>query len=129
MVVNNNYLNHINRIPGTGNAAPAAHPARVRGSDFKTMLQEAVEKGREVKFSKHAELRLRDRRINLDAGQVERLGGAVDRAEKKGVKDTLVLVDDVALVVNVRNRTVVTAVGKEELRENVFTNIDGAVII
>jgi flagellar operon protein len=54
---------------------------------------------------------------------------AVAKAESKGVKDTLVLMDDLAFVINTRNRTVITAVNSNELRENVFTNIDGAVII
>jgi flagellar operon protein len=54
---------------------------------------------------------------------------AVTKAESKGVRDTLVLMDDLAFVVNVRNRTVITAVQSNELKENVFTNIDGAVII
>jgi flagellar operon protein len=54
---------------------------------------------------------------------------AVAKAESKGVKDTLVLMDDLAFVVNIRNKTVITAVNSNELKENVFTNIDGAVIV
>ena len=58
----------------------------------------------------------------------DKINQAVDRASEKGVKDSLVIVDDMAFIVNVKNRVVVTAVNNEELKKNVFTNIDGAVI-
>ena len=81
----------------------------------------------EVVFSKHADMRLRMRNIDLSQEQKESLSLAVDRAEKKGLRDTLVMLDNLALVVNVKNRTVVTAMNGSELKQNVFTNIDGAV--
>jgi len=52
---------------------------------------------------------------------------AVDKADAKGVKDTLIVMDRIAFVVNVKNRTVITALNSSEMKENVFTNIDGAV--
>ncbi len=82
-----------------------------------------------LKFSAHATQRLRDRKINLDPSIMNKLSEAVDRAEAKGVDDTLVLTKDAALIVNVKNRTVVTALDTGSLSGNVFTNIDGAVII
>lgn len=78
-------------------------------------------------MSKHAELRMEARNIKLDENQVERLKSAVDKASTKGVRDTLVVMDDIAFVVNVNARTVITAVNQNELKENVFTKIDGAV--
>ncbi|GAE88971.1 flagellar hook associated protein [Acetivibrio straminisolvens JCM 21531] len=72
-------------------------------------------------------MRLQARNINLTDAQKEKISKAVQKAEEKGVKDSLVLIDDIAFVVNVRNRTVITAVNSNELKENVFTNIDGAV--
>jgi len=80
-----------------------------------------------VKFSKHAETRLRMRNIDLSTEQREKLSSAIDRADEKGLRDTLVMLDGIALVANVKNRTIVTAVNGSELSRNVFTNIDGAV--
>lgn len=80
-----------------------------------------------MKISKHAAMRLETRNITLDAQRLEKLKSAVDRAQAKGVRDSLVVMDDVALVVNIPNRTVITAMNRDELKENVFTNIDGAV--
>lgn len=81
-----------------------------------------------IKFSGHAQTRLQSRNISLDASQMERLQGAVQKAAGKGSRDSLVLMDDLAMVVSVTNRTVVTVVDKENLKQNVFTNIDSAVI-
>lgn len=81
----------------------------------------------ELKFSKHANERLVSRNIDLTSAQRERLNGAVKRAEAKGIKESLVMLDNLAFIVNVKNNTVVTAVTGEE--ERVFSNIDGAVIV
>ena len=81
-----------------------------------------------VRFSAHAQTRLQSRQIALQESQLQRLDGAVTKAAGKGSRDALVLMDDLAMVVSVKNRTVVTVVDKENLRQNVFTNIDSAVI-
>ncbi len=83
---------------------------------------------KELTFSKHAQQRLESRNVQLDQADLQRLGSAVDRAEQKGAQESLVLLRDMAFVVSVRNRTVITAMGGEHLKENVFTNIDSAVI-
>ncbi|MCM2277233.1 MAG: hypothetical protein NDJ89_04100 [Oligoflexia bacterium] len=82
-----------------------------------------------LKFSAHATQRLNDRRINLDPATMARVSEAIDKAEAKGIEDTLVLTDKAALIVSVKNRTVITAMDKGSLAGNVFTNIDGAVIV
>ncbi|MGZ3687731.1 MAG: TIGR02530 family flagellar biosynthesis protein [Bdellovibrionota bacterium] len=82
-----------------------------------------------LKFSAHASQRLKDRKIQLDAATMQKVNDAVDKAEAKGIEDTLVLTKDAALIVSVKNRTVITAMDKSALAGNVFTNIDGAVII
>jgi flagellar operon protein len=82
-----------------------------------------------LKFSSHATQRLKDRNIQLDAATMSKVSDAVDKADQKGVQDTLVLTKDAALIVNVKNRTVVTAMDRSALTGNVFTNIDGAVIV
>jgi flagellar operon protein len=82
-----------------------------------------------LKFSAHASQRLKDRKIALDPMTMAKVSDAVDKAEAKGVEDTLVLTNDAALIVSVKNRTVITALDKNSLSGNVFTNIDGAVVI
>ena len=82
-----------------------------------------------LKFSAHASQRLKERKIALDPATLAKVNQAVDRAEAKGVEDTLVITPDAALIVSVKNRTVITALDRSSLSGNVFTNIDGAVII
>lgn len=96
---------------------------------FEGILREKLSDSGEIKFSKHAEFRLQSRNISLTQAQKDKMKEAVAKAESKGVRDSLVLMDNLAFVVNVRNRTVITAANSNELKENVFTNIDGAVIV
>ena len=83
---------------------------------------------REIKFSKHAQERLETRNIQLDENDLSQIGRAVDKAEAKGANDSLVLLRDMAFIVSIKNRVVVTAIDNEAMHENVFTNIDSAVI-
>lgn len=82
-----------------------------------------------LKFSRHAANRLTDRNIELTAGQMERLNDGTKKAGEKGIKESLVIVDQLAFIVNIQNNTVVTAMDQSETQDNIFTNIDGAVII
>lgn len=82
-----------------------------------------------LKVSGHAQTRLQSRDLQLDAEAWERVIGGVERAAQKGAKESLVLVDDVALVVSVKNKTVITAVDQARLKDNVFTNIDSAIVV
>ena len=81
-----------------------------------------------IRFSGHAQTRLQSRQIDLQSSHLDRLQSAVGRAAAKGSKDALVLMDDMAFVVSVTNRTVVTVVDKANMKQNVFTNIDSAVV-
>jgi flagellar operon protein len=92
---------------------------------FDTVLREEL---RALKFSRHATERLESRQMTLHENDLATLSRAVDRAEEKGARDSLVLLRDMAFIVSVSNRTVVTAMDGERLKENVFTNIDSAVI-
>lgn len=92
-------------------------------------FQEILQQKSSVKFSKHAAGRLEDRKISLTENQLERLNDGARKAGQKGIKDSLVIVDDFAFIVNVPNNTVVTAMDSTETTENVFTNINGAVIM
>ena len=81
---------------------------------------------RDVQFSKHANMRLAARDIELNPNQMQRLEQGVAKAQDKGIRESLVLIDNIALVVNIKNKMVVTAINRQE---QVFTNIDGAVIV
>lgn len=83
----------------------------------------------ELKFSKHASMRLSARHINLSKEQNERLENGVLKASEKGINESLVILDSLAFIVNVPNRTVVTAIDQNESNNSIFTNIDGAVIV
>ena len=82
-----------------------------------------------LKFSKHATQRLESRGISLSDEQNIRLQSGVEKASAEGINESLVLVDSLAFIVNVPNKTVVTAMDQTETQSNVFTNIDGAVIM
>ena len=91
--------------------------------------QKTGENGKELRFSKHAVNRLADRSITLSDNQLNRLTEGAKRAGEKGIKESLVMVDQLAFIVNVPNNTVITAMDNTQANENVFTNIDGAVIV
>ena len=74
-------------------------------------------------------MRLNDRNLSLSGEQLKRIENGVEQAESKGIKDSLIIVDDIALVVNVKNKVVVTALNSGKDGKNIFTNIDGAVIV
>jgi len=115
-----------------GKAAPA-------GPSFGQVLSDRLAGGADalaaaaaranVKFSGHAQTRLASRRITLSGDDVARLGTAMTRAAAKGSKDSLMLMGQTAYVVSVANRTVITAVAQDALKENIFTNIDSAMIL
>lgn len=100
------------------------------GLSFQDVLKQTTQKEQitELKFSKHAAGRLIDRNIQLSATQMERLEEGTRNAGQKGIKDSLVIVDELAFIVNVPNQTVITALDQTEAKGNIFTNIDGAVI-
>ncbi len=112
---------------GTGAAPRRAAPGGVPGQSFAEELNRAS--GPEsLQFSRHALARVQRRGIELDPATLGRLSEGVGRAASKGSRDSLILVDGTAFVVSVSNRTVITAVGSEHMKDNVFTNIDSAVI-
>jgi flagellar operon protein len=81
-----------------------------------------------VGFSRHAQDRMANRGISFSDSDLQRLNGAVDQVQAKGGRDSLVLMDNTALVVSVKNRQVVTVMDQAQLKDNVFTNIDSAII-
>jgi len=87
-----------------------------------------VEK-KELKFSKHALDRIKSRNIELTQQDLTKISDAVDKAEAKGVKEALILMNNNVFIASVKSKTIITASSEEQLKDNVFTNIDGAVII
>lgn len=120
------------RAEGVGSVGPAT-PARAphqtteaRAAQFRSVL-DGMERS-SLNFSRHARKRIEQRALPLDQGRVQRLEQAVDRAREKGSRDSLILIDELALVVNIRSQTVVTAIEQPGDGEQVFTNIDSVVI-
>ena len=117
--------------PVGGNKAVQANQVQAQsteGANFAQFMDNAINSRQTetVQFSKHASGRLSDRNIRLSGSQLARLEEGVARAQNKGIRDSLVLVDNIALVVNIANKVVVTALNQQD---QVFTNIDGAVIV
>lgn len=106
--------------------------AQVAFSDVLQRVQPA-DAGRDdtlrgIQFSSHAQRRLQSRSIPFGQEELHRLEQAVHKAESKGSRDSLILIDELALVVNIKNRVVVTAIDKESRKDNIFTNIDSVVM-
>lgn len=100
------------------------------GPAFDTVFRKQLESVRDgVDFSQHAIKRLEERGITIGSQEIARLTGAVEKAQAKGAKESLVLMDNVAYIVSVTNRKVITAVDGSSMKENVFTNIDSAIIV
>lgn len=118
-------------------------PEGTDGTSFKEALGEALKTDEvaapklaalrsdvpQLKFSNHAIERMQSRGISYSPQDLDRLGEAVKKAAAKGSKDTLVLMDQSALIVSVKNNTVVTVMDKNALKENVFTNIDSTIVM
>lgn len=128
--MNKNFLinNNIRINPNISSPQRQTKPTS-QGSSFSDIFNQEISRENEIKFSKHALARINDRKINFSADKMEKLTDAVDKANAKGARESLILMEDLALVVSIKNRTVITAVDGNSLKENVFTNIDSAVII
>ena len=103
--------------------------AAVSFQDILKAKQETAGNRGELKFSKHASNRLTDRNITLTNSQRERLESGAVKAGGKGIPESLVVVDELAFIVNIPNKTVITAMDRSDTADNVFTNIDGAVFM
>ena len=102
---------------------------QVKAPVIEPKLTQAAPGATQLKFSNHAIERMQSRGISYSPDEMTRLGEAVKKAAAKGSKDTLVLMDSSALIVSVKNNTVVTVMDKNALKENVFTNIDSTIVM
>ena len=108
---------------------PVSRP-EVSKESFEKILSEEISRQKiDVTFSAHAMNRMRLNRIELTTQQLRKIGNAIDRAEEKGAREALLILGDMALVTSIRNRTIITVVDGDRMRENIFTNIDSAVIL
>ncbi|MBQ0139893.1 MAG: flagellar protein [Kurthia sp.] len=92
---------------------------------FASILQQE----QQLKISKHATQRISQRNINISESEWQQIEEKLPLAKKKGLKDSLFLTKNAALIVNVKNSTVITAMDREEASQQVFTNIDGAIVL
>lgn len=99
------------------------------GPSFQSILNGKLQQESGITFSKHAVARAEERNIDLSESSMARLQEGVRLAEEKGLNDTLILVDKTAFIVNIKNSKVITTVSHDDLKGNVFTNIDGTVVI
>jgi flagellar operon protein len=114
--------------PGVAGGVQAARPPAAAGAGFDHLLRKRMQQPGQVRFSGHALERLQRRGVAMDTATMARLADGVERAAAKGSRDALVMIDQTAFVVSVQNRTVITAVPTQSMRDRVFTNIDSAVI-
>lgn len=118
----------VNSIERIGSALPVEGkkiPTRQQGGkgDFRKILDSGLT------LSKHVTDRIGRRQLDLGAEKMKAIESAVDKAAAKGAKDSLVLLDDLAVLVSVKNRTVITAMDRDNMKEGVFTQIDSAIIV
>lgn len=95
-------------------------------SEFQQILEKEE---RLLNLSQHAETRIRSREIPWNEDLERRIAGGIDQAQGKGSKEALIIADNVAVIANVKSRTIVTAMDRSQLKERVFTNIDSAVLV
>ena len=113
--------------PDQGGSLQPGRKDDSQGLAFNELLRKAESK--EVQFSKHATQRMESRQIKLSDKDLDLLSDGIRRADEKGSKESLLLMDKTAFVVNVKERTVITAVDEQGMKEKTFTNIDSAILI
>ncbi|MFC4812382.1 TIGR02530 family flagellar biosynthesis protein [Paenibacillus sp. GCM10023250] len=118
-------IGHLRLTSGAPFRKPAQTDNAAAGNaSFKDVLDRTV-----LHFSHHAEQRIAQRGITLKPDALTKIGQAIDQAAAKGAKDSLIVYRDIAMIVNVPSRTVVTAMDGRSAQDNVFTKIDSAVIV
>ncbi|MBI4557743.1 MAG: hypothetical protein HY706_09175 [Candidatus Hydrogenedentes bacterium] len=109
--------------------SPRVVQSKTPNTRFAELLADRIQEPGRVKFSAHALRRLEARGLSLSPTEQAQVQAAVDQAAAKGARETLLVLPRAALVVNIPNRTVITAVGRDELENTIFTNIDSAVLV
>ena len=122
-----NFLRSLSNINNNLYSNPLKEKETIENQNFKDLINEKL-KSNEVTFSKHANERIEERNIDIDEEVTKKLNEASEQAKEKGLNNVLVMIDNAAFILSTKNNKVITAVNSKELKENIFTNIDGAVI-
>ena len=128
-MINNSLPSPIRRTADEHRSPSQKVGASGSAGSFAVILEDQQQDNTNVKLSIHAQERLKQQNINISSQDMGKISDAADRAEKKGSRESLMLLRDLALVVNINNRTVITAVDKTRQKERIFTNIDSTVIL
>lgn len=119
----------IQRQPLAAGQLQSKKPNQIKGNAFSLHLQQAIQENNKLILSKHAKERLAQREIHISDGRWEQIEQKVNEAKKLGVKDSLVLLDNAALIVSAKNNTVITAMNRQEALSQIFTNINGTIVL
>ncbi len=122
----------LNRVKGTqdnsaSNQIKQNNATTQTGKSFESVLQKIQE--RSVVVSKHAAERLTNRSVTLTEAELKRIGEVMEKAQAKGIRDAVIIIDDKILVANIPNKTIVTAAKKGDLGEHIISNINGAIVL
>ncbi len=138
MEIKNNIYSSIEQVTGqylNQKTKESKDAAAMQGMSFEDVLKQQWQikensaTDGSLKFSKHAGERLRQRNITLSDEQIKRLQDGAKKAEEKGIIESLVIMDSLSFIVNTKSNMVITAMEQSSDADNVYTNIDGAVII
>jgi flagellar operon protein len=122
-------LDKVTQFTGKGQLQGIQKTQQPKGSESFVQILENQKQTTEVKLSAHAKERLKQQNIDISPHDFNRIKDATNMAEKKGSRESLMLLNDVALVVNISNRTIITAVNKARQKDKIFTNIDSTIIL
>lgn len=115
--------------PINSQRVPTKKPNQLNGNSFSLHFQNAIQENTKLTLSKHAKERLQQRDIHITNNRWEQIEQKVNEAKKLGVKDSLVLLEDAALIVSAKNNTVITAMDRKEATSQIFTNINGTIVL
>lgn len=128
-VINSGSLNRAIKVRKEASVVPQRKPHGTK--TFARVLENVATQQRDtdVKLSAHAQERLKQQNITISSQDIHRISDATEKARMKGSKESLILLRDLALVVSVKNKTIITAVDRTRQKERIFTNIDSTIIL
>jgi flagellar operon protein len=123
-------VNKITLRPIQPNDSAAAKVKQGQQKPFASVLMEQLNSSVSgIKFSKHAAQRLEERNITLTMDDLRKIEDTVARASQKGLKESLFVMQGVSMVVNIENKTVVTAMTNSDTKDGFVTNIDSVALL
>ena len=122
-------IDRISSVQGVGASVRRPAAADAAQQSFRTQLLARQQESQSIAFSKHARQRAEQRGIQVDDELMDQLSDTVEKAQAKGATNILAMDAEKAFIINVPNAKVITAITQEEMKESVFTNIDGAVFL